>query len=379
MNDKKLKKDRKKILLILHLPPPYHGAAAVGAYIKESRIINEIFECKSINLSTSTTLTEISKGSFRKLLRYFSIIIQIIKQIIIFKPDICYLTLTAKGPGFFKDAILVILIKIFGKRIVCHFHNKGVSDCQDLVFHDILYRIIFKDTDVILLSHLLFSDIRKYVPLNRVFFCSNGIPFYHQRQDNKKYENRVPNLLFLSNLIVSKGLNTLLDACKMLHNNGIEFHCLIVGGEGNISQEELNNKITMANLNSVIIYLGKKEDEEKHRILASTDIFVHPTFNDCQPLVLLEAMQHSLPIISTFEGAIPDLVEDGITGFLVQKRDSQALADKLELLISNHELCKKMGEAGHKKFLECYTLDKFERNFSRVLEGLVNEEPAKNY
>ena len=44
-------------------------------------------------------------------------------------------------------------------------------------------------------------------------------------------------------------------------------------------------------------------------------------------------MQHSLPVVSTFEGAIPDVVEDGVSGFLVQQKDAIALAEKLELLI----------------------------------------------
>ncbi len=63
-------------------------------------------------------------------------------------------------------------------------------------------------------------------------------------------------------------------------------------------------------------------------------------------LVLLEAMQYSLPVVSTPEGAIPDVVDDGVTGFLVPQRDTSALADKLEVLIKDPDLRVKNGSRG---------------------------------
>ena len=57
---------RSKILFILHLPPPVHGAAMVGKYIKDSKLINERFECRYINLTTANSLTDIGKAKFHK-------------------------------------------------------------------------------------------------------------------------------------------------------------------------------------------------------------------------------------------------------------------------------------------------------------------------
>ena len=104
-----------------------------------------------------------------------------------------------------------------------------------------------------------------------------------------------------------------------------------------------------------------------------SDIFVLPTYNDCFPLVLLEAMSFSLPIISTFEGGIPDIVNDELTGYLVQQRDSVALAEKIELLIQNPDLRKKMGIAGRKIFLQKFTLDKFENRLISILQPVIQQ------
>jgi glycosyltransferase involved in cell wall biosynthesis len=88
------------------------------------------------------------------------------------------------------------------------------------------------------------------------------------------------------------------------------------------------------------------------------------------PLVLLEAMQHSLPVVSTFEGAIPDVVEDGVTGFLVLQRDAIALAEKIELLIKNPELRTSMGIAGRKRYENNFTISIFENRLKEILNAL---------
>lgn len=98
-----------------------------------------------------------------------------------------------------------------------------------------------------------------------------------------------------------------------------------------------------------------------------------PTFyhNECFSLVLLEAMEHGLPCISTTEGGIPGIVDDGKTGFLVPKHDVAVLADKILLLLSNPDLRCKMGKAGREKFKKEFTLEVFEKRMTWILEHIV--------
>ena len=87
----------KKILFILHLPPPVHGASTVGQYIHDSEIINSTFECYYLNLTLAKDLNDIGKGGIRKLKDFYRLLIQIRKLVKSLKPQICYVTPNAKG------------------------------------------------------------------------------------------------------------------------------------------------------------------------------------------------------------------------------------------------------------------------------------------
>jgi glycosyltransferase involved in cell wall biosynthesis len=364
-----------KILFILHFPPPVHGAAMVGQYIRESETINNAFDGRYINLGTSRSIDEIGKGGIIKLWRYFVLLWETAFTILSFRPDLVYLTLTSKGGGFYKDALVAIKAKALGAKMVYHFHNKGVSTRQDKWLDNILYKMVFKNADVILLSEHLYADIQKYVPKNRVHICPNGIPEIIQSSKFKTHKEvaATVEILFLSNLIESKGVYVLLEACKILKEKGLDFLCTYVGGEGDISEEELKQRIEKSALSELVHYAGKKYGVDKAEIFLKADIFTLPTYypNECLPLVLLEAMQFSLPVVSSFEGGIPNLVEDGKTGFLVPQNNAVALAEKLEFLIKNPNLCKEMGELGRKKYEAEFTLAAFEARFTTILKELV--------
>ena len=230
-----------KLLFVLHLPPPVHGSAMVGQYIRDSKIINTRFETNFINLSTSKTVDEIGKKSFIKIVRYFKVLLQVIISLIKYNPKIVYIAINAKGIGFYKDFAIAFLAKLYGKKLVLHYHNKGVSKNQHKYFDNLFYHFLFKNTKVILLSKRLYNDVSKYVKKEDVYYCPNGIPIINFKKEISINKNSIHKLLFLSNLIESKGVYVLLEALKILKNKGLKFNCKLVGGEGDISIEQLNH------------------------------------------------------------------------------------------------------------------------------------------
>lgn len=365
----------KKILFILHTPPPIHGSSIIGQQIKESRLINEQFNCRYINLGTSKSVDEIGKNPFGKIFIYLKILFSTINNLLFIKPNLCYIAITAKGIAFFKDALIALIVKLFGVKIVYHFHNKGVSNCQDKFWYDIIYRLVFHNSNVILLSKYLYNDIKKYVPENSVYFCPNGISDIIDKKMYIKEKNNVARIIFLSNLIESKGVFVLLEACKILKGRNLKFECVLIGAESELSKNTIEQKINNLDLNSIIHYVGSKNSYEKYEYLTNADIFILPTYYhyECFPLVLLEAMQSSLPVISTFEGGIPDMVIEGKTGFLCKQKDAACIADKVERLIKDSELRKRMGIAGRKRYEEYFTLEHFEKRISEILDKILNE------
>lgn len=165
-----------KILFIMHMPPPVHGAAMVGQYIHDSEPINQNFECHYINLTTAKNLQDIGKMGMRKLLGFCLLLRKIWKCIREKKPQLVYVTPNACGAAFYKDFIVVQMVKSMGGKVVVHYHNKGVATRQDRRLDDWLYRHFFRGIKVILLSENLYVDIQKYVDRKDVFVCPNGIP-----------------------------------------------------------------------------------------------------------------------------------------------------------------------------------------------------------
>jgi glycosyltransferase involved in cell wall biosynthesis len=362
-----------KILFIMHLPPPIHGAGKVGLMLKESEIIGGSFNSKYVNLSLSHSLSEIGKNHIVKISRYFLILYKCLYNLLFFRPDVCYFTLSTKGFGFYKDVPLIFLVKLFKVKLLYHLHNKGVSDKSNKMLDDCLYRLVFNHSFVILLSKNLYADVDKYVQVNQVYYCPNGVPKPDIKNANRTKDAVIFNILFLSNLIESKGVYILLEACKQLKERKINFNCLYVGGIGDISEIDFNNKVKELNLINHVRYLGKRFGVEKDEIFNNADILVLPTLNDCFPLVLLEAMQFYLPVISTFEGGIPDIVQDKKTGYLVLKNDVFDLTNKIESLINDPELMNSMGIAAHRRFKENYTLEMFEIKMKAILNDVLSQ------
>ncbi len=372
---------KSKILFILHLAPPVHGASVVGSYIKDSILINSIFECSYLNISTAFNLSDIGKTSWKKFFNILKLYFQLVAYLIKNKFDLCYFTINAKGPAWLKELVIIVILKVFNIPVIFHYHNKGVSYNTNSYLKKLLYKFQFKDTKTILLSSLLEYDIAQFTSKNDIYICPNGIP--EIKSTSNLLKNNINNygscqILFFSNLIETKGVFILLEACKLLKDKNILFRCVYIGGEGDISIIQLQEKINQYGLQTVVEYHGKKYDIEKELAFIESDIFVLPSNyqSECFPLVNLEAMQHSLPIISTNEGGIPDIVIDGVNGFLVPQQNSLALADKLEILIKNPILRYKMGFEGRKIYEEKFTLTIFEKRMVEIFQDCLNHKIA---
>jgi glycosyltransferase involved in cell wall biosynthesis len=104
-------------------------------------------------------------------------------------------------------------------------------------------------------------------------------------------------------------------------------------------------------------------------MFSESDIFVFPSYFDeeCFPLVILEAMSARLPIVATRIGAIPEMITDGKEGMLVEPGDPHQLAEKIEELIMDPELKKKLGNRAHAKFKHAFDITIFEKKMRSIL------------
>ena len=361
----------------MHMPPPVHGAAMMGQYIHDSKLINERFDCHYINPSLSDSVSKVGKFSFCKIISAIKNIIFIVKEVKKIRPNLCYYTPTADGWGIYRDLFVVAVLKWNKQKIVLHMHNKGVEKFSvKHIWAPFAYRHIFKGVKVILLARELYQDVRNYVQPDNVYYCPNGMPktnneTFCRRTTNKKY-----TFLFLSNMIEEKGVIDVLKACTVLKGDKRLFKCQFVGKWSTVSKEYFNEIIEKYNIKDVVSYLGPKYGKEKVDALKKVDALVFPTYyhGETFGLVLLEAMEYGLPCISTYEGGIPSVIDNENTGLLIRARDIEALVDKMRWLIEHPHEGLIMGEKGRKKFLKEFTLDIFEKRFAEILFMESNSE-----
>lgn len=363
------------ILYFIQLPPPVHGVAVMNKVIYQSEIINKSNGKRLLELKFSDNSQELNKLSVKKLVRLFNIFFKLAYLLFFHKPKFIYFTIFPTGKIFYRDLFFVFLIKLSRTKPIYHLHGKGIENRINSERGKVLYRLVFNNSIIIHLSPGLLN--REIDPLllknSKLISIENGIEV--RNFPVKEKDSRQIKLLFLSHLIESKGIFILLSAVKDILINYKNVQLYLVGSGLNYQNEEkIRNFIRQYGLTEKIILTGPKYSKEKDEIFYNADIFVYPTLNDAFPLVVLEAMRAGLPVISSNEGALPEIVNNGETGFVVPKNSDTALAEKIELLLKNEPLRLKMGNAGRDKFLNNYSMNIFENKMRNLFEEILQTE-----
>jgi glycosyltransferase involved in cell wall biosynthesis len=359
------KKIKKIVFCPVPLPPPYYGSNMATKDILESRVLNETFNLEIIPISYNKDTSRVGKLEITK---FFLIVKNFITILIksFRKYNLVYFVPAVTGLAFIRDLLLILPLKISKQNIIIHLHGKGIkSQAEKSKIYKSLYKFFFKNTSVICLSERLVYDIKDVFD-GTVYIVNNGVkPEIYPEQKSK---NEIPVILFLSNFIETKGILVLLEAAHLLKSQNLDFRLNLVGAPRGDIMDKINHLIEKYDLQDQILSLGPKYDNEKKEAFQNADIFVLPTYNEAWGLVNLEAMQASLPVISTDEGAIPDIIDDGITGFIVKKQDAFDLAEKIALLLKDENLRIEMGKKGKEKFLNNYTYEIIEKRIVEVFK-----------
>lgn len=360
-----------KILFLVQLPPPIHGMSMVNQYLLQSQAIADVFETKFIDLALSKTISNIGHLSIFKFFRLAFFFPKVILHLFLFRPKAVYFTLSPLGPALYRDIFICLVINALRIPIVIHMHGKGLSLIPKSSIKNKLVRAAFNDNYVIALSEGLKKDV-SHLPLREIFAIGNGIKNLPV-EPKESLANREIRFLFLSNLVKSKGIIDLINALSLLSISNSTWKLRIVGNNGDVTAEEVNKLIIGKGLQSSIEILGPRYGAEKADQLNWADVLVFPTYyeNECFPLVVLEAMMHGLAVVSTFEGAIPEIITEESTGLLVDAHNITQLSSKINYLISNPVEVRRMGNQARTAFEGKYSSDVFENNLIFVLKKIT--------
>lgn len=363
---------KKKILFFLQLPPPVHGASVINMSIRESKLINKMFSAYFVDISSARKVDDIGKFDFKKIVSVIVIFYYALTSFKRLKPDLIYLTLSPHGIALYKDGILAILIKLMGGKIIFHLHGKGIkSEAGRSKIKAFFYRLVFKNADVIHLSTSLYEDIDGVRDRSKnIYAVANGIsPLVTDSVGGPKKPLR---FIYLSSLIRSKGADVLVKAAAILSKKYKgQFYIKIIGKARDKNYLAEIEEVIKNNSLINISMLGPLYGAEKIRELFDSQVFVLPTKNDCFPVSILEAMSAGLSVISTDEGAITDIITDGVNGNIIKKLSPESLARVMEIYILDPVYAKNCSKRNIEKFRDEYTSEAFERSLCRVLEKSI--------
>ena len=147
------------------------------------------------------------------------------------------------------------------------------------------------------------------------------------------------------------------------------FQLQVVGKFDSPELEQVVRKFIETNgLANEVAFLGVLSGDDKFFVYRKADVFCFPTFFESETfgVVLLEAMQFSLPLVSTRWRGIPSIVENGENGFLVEHNNAFQLAEKLATLVQDPNLRARMGERGREIFLQKFTIEIFRASMNQT-------------
>lgn len=193
------------------------------------------------------------------------------------------------------------------------------------------------------------AKIGKEVFDQKILMVYHGLDMENFRRRMPKPSGK-PVILSVGQLRERKGLIYLVQACAILRDRGLDFVCRIVG-EGP-EREPLQSEIARAGLDGCVQLTGALpqekvlEEYERANIFALPVVLAESGDRDGIPNVILEAMAMELPVVSTTQLAVTEIVHNNQNGMLVPPKDPTALADALQRLITNPSFADQMGAAG---------------------------------
>ncbi len=369
-----------QVVAIGQVPPPVTGQAVMIRMMADA-VYPEI-EITHIPMVLSQEVSSMGSFAVGKLTRLARVPFQAIFAR--FRSGARVLYYPPSGPvklAVYRDIFVLLLTRPFFARTVFHFHAGGLSEIYPTLPRPIqwLYRKALLRPDVIV--RISPSSPSEMAPLQgvREMLVPNGIqdPVGHAI-DHTATPGSPIRILFVGHLVEGKGILILLEAFAALLRGGLSVQLTCIGKWGSdevrIRAEELMRE---HQLEQHVSLPGGLFGEAKWESFRQAHLFCFPSFfhSEVFPLVLLEAMAFSLPVVATRWRGIPDLVQEDENALLISTQDASACAEALTTLVTDAALRALFGAASRARFLAEFTSDVHLAAMQRVfLTAVLSED-----
>jgi glycosyltransferase involved in cell wall biosynthesis len=338
----------KRLLFVGPKPPPIGGSPLTVQAMLEELTFYPSVQVRVINTSPATDVRKKMTGfNFEKISRSLFILPKYIYEIprcdviLVFANDLFAITLVP---------LLLFLAKLFHKSFYLKPVGAGLDlfiNSQKKLFQEYLL-FVLRATDGILTQTKLLKDDLNKLGCTNAYYLPGCRPQSAITQVSQHSSSEL-RMIFLGHITRLKGPLILLEALKIVSKSCDEqVTCDFFGPINNeIRDEFLEELKSTPNAH----YCGVAEAGTGSQLIAHYDALVLPSYFDTEghPGVLIEAMHAGVPVIATQLRTFPELITNGINGFLVPPKDSQLLAGAICLLAVDPTMRKKMGQANYLK------------------------------
>ena len=246
-----------------------------------------------------------------------------------------------------RDAILIIIAKILGKKVVVFYRGWKLPIYYKVLESNILrklFNFIFqKNTLQVVLASSFKNDLENLKPKNEanIFVTTTAIDKSEIVRPEGTFDSNVINVLFLGRIQDLKGIEELIEAIITLNNTNLldKYRFTIVGHENRTGYiEELKEKLRRNNVqNQIVSFPGRVTGREKFSLYAKNDVYVLPSYTEGCPNSLLEALASGVFCITTKVGALADLIIPKKNGLFVEVKKSDTIVEALKYCNLNKE------------------------------------------
>ena len=363
-----------RILAVGMLPPPVGGQALLFQEATEHLALTH--DVDVIDIQLQSNLGDSGVMGAGKVLGLLKILLFRVLPLLFGRAhDILYYC--PSGPsrfGVMKDILILPILRAKTSRTVFRYHATGGPQYA-LDHGGLLRRLglwVYDRPDVaIRLAEGLTPDDPSVINALEVRIVPNGIEdpvaVHGCRWTPPRDKVR---LCYIGAITEGKGVFVIVDAVKMLLDRGIDIEAILIG-EGNEREvADLKTKIELFGLRDRVVLAGLMFGRDKFEALANSTLFCFPSFfgSETQPLAVTEAIALGVPVVATAWRAIPSIVQDGVSGFLVEPGRSDAVADAIERLITSSHM-QAFSESGRAHFLRTFT----KARFLEALEAAITQ------
>ena len=289
------------------------------------------------------------------------------------EPHLVLIPIGQTTAGFFKDIPFIRMAHKSGAKVVIQLRGSAWRTWFNKLdaFRQMgVKRQLNKVSGAIVLGENLRYIFKDLISEERIFVIPNGGDYTFP----EKAESAAVQITYLANYLPGKGIQEVLRAMDILSRKR-DLPPYKLNGYGSWDSESYRSQceVIAKRLSNVTLHTSVSGDA-KWKVLADSDIFVFaPVLPEGHPWSIVEALAAGLPVVSTDRGAIAQSVKDGENGFLLADPDPEILAEKLETLIRNKDLRKRMGKKSHEMYKSDFTADAMVQNLGKVFNQVLEQ------